>query len=832
MARLRAPELHAALLAVAAAALLAALPAHAQTPQARPLLEQLYRAELDPALSFRVDDLSLRRDAIRLNFQHGTLMFFAPVAGRMTGAIFEGAGQVLVVPPMRAERHQLAKFSGSPILAESFTSAYLRFTDDSFAELMAQIRAGRGRADHAPELASRWQPLMEPANRVHSVRILLDFLQSPPLPYFYAGIQGERLGPFDVIVDDRRGEPVLVGQLRTREELRYYNVWTSFARREGAPPAAGARAQRFRISTVIHPDRNLEAEAEVEIEVTPPGRQLLIFNLSRRLRVDEVTQMEPDSPAAPAQPLEFIQDISLSAEEAAYRSTDFVLVLLPSADPAGGTKARRLLRFRYHGSVIAEAGTGVMFVAARDTWYPSLEQTTLAHFDLHFRYPRALELAAGGRRLEHREEGEWKECRYEASVPLPLAGFNVGEYETRTYGEEPVQVRVHANRKLEPRLARSLGQLPDPKARPQPGETRLPAMAGSAPVLELDRVGGEVAAAFSYFTERFGPVPYGTLEVSPLPGRLAQGFPGLLYLSTLSYLPEADLERLGVPPASRTHLRLLMPAHETAHQWWGNWVWTSGYRDQWMNEALASYSALLLEEHRRGNPDALRSWLESYRDILLQAGEDGQPVEATGALSLGQRLNSSQSPNGYVALVYNKGPWVIHMLRELLRDPDTGSDERFFEVLRRITARGGSEPLTTEELQRSFEALLPPAADVENTGRLDWFFDQWVHDTGIPRYRLDWRLAPPTVGLAGDPAGRDHGWQVEGSIEQSEVTDLFTMPVPVYARNGAAWSRLGTVVVTGPRVSFRLPAAVRPDEVALDPFRTVLFVPAGAAAAH
>ena len=806
-------------LGLAALLALAAPPATAQTPQARPLLEELYRARLDPALSFRVNDLSLRRDAIRLNFEHGTLMFFAPVAGRMTGAVFEGTGQVLVVPPLRAERHQLSKFTGSPILAETFSSAYLRFTDESFAELMAQIRGGRGRATHAPEVAEHWQPLIEPANRVHSVRILLDFLQSPPLPYFYAGIQGERLGPFDVIVDDRRAEPVLVGQLQSREEQRYYNVWASFPRREAAPQAAGARAEHFRIHAVIHPDRNLEAEAEVEIQVTPPGRQLLIFNLSRRLRVEEVMQLQPDSPQAPARPLEFIQDVTLSAEEAAYRATDFVLVLLPSGDPSGGTKARRLLRFRYHGSIIGEAGTGVMFVTARDTWYPSLEQTTPARFDLHFRYPRALELAAGGRRLEHREDGEWKECRYQASVPLPLAGFNVGEYETRTYGEEPAQVRVHANRRLETRLARSLGQLPELQAGPQPREAPLAGLVGSAPTLELDRVGSEVTAAFNYFTERFGPVPYGTLEVSPLPGRLAQGYPGLLYLSTLSYLSEADLERLGVPPASRTHLRLLMPAHETAHQWWGNWVWTSGYRDQWINEALSSYSALLMAEHRRGpgaDEQVLRSWLESYRAGLLQADEDGRPAEATGALSLGQRLNSSQSPNGYVTVVYNKGPWVIHMLRELLRDSETGSDERFFEVLRRVVARGGSEPLTTEELQRAFEALLPPAADVENTGRLDWFFDQWVHDTGIPRYRLDWRLA-------GDAS---QGWQVEGSIEQSEVSDLFTMPVPVYARNGAAWSRLGTVVVTGTRVSFRLAAAARPDEVALDPLGTVLFVSA------
>ena len=828
MGRLRMASLCGWALAGLALATVPAVPALAQTPVARPLLEKLHEAQLDPGLAFRVNDISLRRDAIRLQLLHGTLVFFAPVAGRMTGAIFEGAGQVLVVPPMRAERQQMAKFTGSPILAESFSSAYLRFSDDSYAELMTQIRDGRGRATTAPELIARWEPLRQAANRVHAVRLLLDFLQAPPLPYFYAGIQGERLGPFDVIVDDRRAEPILVGQLRTEKQQRFYDVWTSFPRRDAPPPGAatGARAESYRLHTVIHPDRELEADAEVELEVTPPGRQLLVFHLSRWLRVDEVAQLDRDEPEPRASPLEFIQDISLSAEEAAYRSSDFVLVLLPSTNEAAGPDAggtgHRRLRFRYHGSVIAEAGTGVMFVAARDAWYPSLEQNTPARFDLTFRYPRSLQLAAGGRRIEGREEGEWKECRYEASVPLPLAGFNVGDYETRTYGTEPTQVRVHANRRLEARLARSLGQLPELGAKPALGDTLLTAPAAPSPVLELDRVGGEVTAAFAYFTEQFGPVPYGTLEVSPLPGRLGQGYPGLLYLSTLSYLSESDLERLGLSQESRANVRSLMPAHETAHQWWGNWVWTSNYRDQWLGEALASYSALLLEEHRTGNSTALRNWLESYRTTLLQLDDDGQPVEATGALSLGQRLNSSQTPNGYVALVYNKGPWVIHMLRELLRNPATGDDDSFFEVLRRVVERGGSQPLTTEQFQRLLEAALPPSADVENTGRLDWFFDEWVHDTGIPHYRLTW-------SLSGDA---DHGWQVEGSVEQSEVSDLFTMPVPVYARTGTQWLRLGTLVVTGPRVTFRLSAPARPDDVALDPFQTVLFVQDATTPAH
>ncbi|MDA2914943.1 hypothetical protein MYX77_13505, partial [Acidobacteriia bacterium AH_259_A11_L15] len=116
-------------------------------------------------------------------------------------AVFEGAGEVLVLPPERGERQQLVKFTGSPILTDSFPRAYFRFSDETADELLAQIRAGAGQPDHQPELLDRWEPLMDSLNRVHALRLLLDFLE-PPRPYFYASIHGSRLGTFDVMVDD------------------------------------------------------------------------------------------------------------------------------------------------------------------------------------------------------------------------------------------------------------------------------------------------------------------------------------------------------------------------------------------------------------------------------------------------------------------------------------------------------------------------------------------------------------------------------------------------------------------------------------------------------
>jgi aminopeptidase N len=609
--------------------------------------------------------------------------------------------------------------------------------------------------------------------------------------------------------------------LRWDEEQRYYDVWCSFTRRDSRPPASLGRITAYHLEATITPERELEVVADLELEVSQREQQVLVFHLSRLLQVEEVVELASPANRGPPRPREFLQNVTLTAEEARHRGTDVVVVVLPQV-PASVTPSsvyRRPLRFRYRGQVITDVGAGVLHVGARDTWYPVLDPPAWAHFELRFRYPTSLELVAVGTRRSYREEGGWKESVWVTDVPLPLAGFNVGNYETHSLEREFAEVTVYANRQLEPELAAAV---PPEVTSPSAPESKSEGLSIEAllepdrqrPFFQLEKVGADVAGALLYFTDLFGPVPYRPLSVSQVPGRIAQGYPGLLYLSTFSFLPEEHQMRLGLTEIAREHFSEITPPHETAHQWWGNWVPMRDYRQQWLAEALASYSALLYLEQEPEGEEKPRKWLQHYRDNLLKEDESGNEFESAGALALGARLNSSQSPSGFVSVIYSKGPWVIHMLRQLLRDPETGSDHVFLGVLRDLAASGGREPLTTQDFQERFEASLPPYADLEATGRLDWFFQQWVNDTGIPRYHLEWEAREDDPG----------DWQVEGTIEQSGVSDLFTMPVPVYARFGEELTRLGNVVVTGQVTAFRFPVASRPEELVLDPYLTGLSV--------
>jgi hypothetical protein len=110
----------------------------------------------------------------------------------------------------------------------------------------------------------------------------------------------------------------------------------------------------------------------------------------------------------------------------------------------------------------------------------------------------------------------------------------------------------------------------------------------------------------------------------------------------------------------------LMPAHETAHQWWGDLLLWNSYREQWLVEGLSNYCALLAVEER--NPQVLRPILERYRQDLLERNEAGRVISDAGPVTLGLRLNSSRFPEAYEVIAYERGTWLFHMLHSLLLD--------------------------------------------------------------------------------------------------------------------------------------------------------------------
>src|SRR5215831_10779325 len=145
--------------------------------------------------------IELRRCDLKLSFDEGRLAFFAPFEGRVTGLVFAGRGHALAMPRDPVEKQQMGRFLGAPVLDQGFTTAYLRFTDDTPAELLAQFKPANLTAATDAAFASGWDALALSYNRSHSLRMLLDRLAADPKPYFYAALGGSSVGPFDFLFD-------------------------------------------------------------------------------------------------------------------------------------------------------------------------------------------------------------------------------------------------------------------------------------------------------------------------------------------------------------------------------------------------------------------------------------------------------------------------------------------------------------------------------------------------------------------------------------------------------------------------------------------------------
>jgi aminopeptidase N len=327
------------------------------------------------------------------------------------------------------------------------------------------------------------------------------------------------------------------------------------------------------------------------------------------------------------------------------------------------------------------------------------------------------------------------------------------------------------------------------------------------PAALLGSVAESTARATEYFATLFGPFPYPRLAISQIPGNFGQGWPELVYLPTLFFLPASERSAMGLTGKSDDLLNQTLVAHEIAHQWWGNLLGWKTYHDQWLSEALASYAAVLSLSREKDGARKLHGLLQDYKRDLLTKTKTGGTIESGGPIWLGRRLSNSLNPEGYENIVYKKACWVLHMLHGLLTDPASGSDERFFKMLREFIAAHRGETVSTEDFIRHAEKYMTRASDLEHNKRLDWFFNEWVYDTGIPTYKIE----SSTRRLVSNK------FLIQGTIEQSGVGEGFEMLVPVTAVYGKDKKvTLGRVAVGEAGGRFQFTTANKPARVTID----------------
>ncbi|MCX6639683.1 MAG: M1 family aminopeptidase [bacterium] len=186
--------------------------------------------------------------------------------------------------------------------------------------------------------------------------------------------------------------------------------------------------------------------------------------------------------------------------------------------------------------------------------------------------------------------------------------------------------------------------------------------------------------------------------------------------------------------------------HELSHMWWGDLVTCGTWMDIWLNEGFATYADALWIEHAQGE-NAFYNRLLDFRQTYMQwEGYEGRfPI-----------YNPDYMWGG---TVYQKGAWILHMLRYVMGETD------FWNFYTEWRARYSFSSAVTADLQQTMQ-------DVSGLD-LTWFFDEWVYMAGYPEYRWGWEAEP----ISGEDSSRVDlsVLQVQQLVNQ---TPIFTMPLP------------------------------------------------------
>lgn len=754
------------------------------------LYREIVNPVLDPIDVHGIREVSIEREDLHISLSDGTIAFFHAVDGRITGAIFEGAGEVLMIPPGRAERTSLALFTGAAVLEQRFTTAYFGFVDDRLVE---ELRTGFRVADHPQEFVERWvQPARDLA-RADGLPILQSITNTgDSRPRFlHMRVGGTALGVFDLFLNTNAQEQISVAQTTVQQDGVFYDVWSSFPMR--SLRTAGEAQERvqasfelldYHIEAELEPPSDLTAEADLTLVPRRSGQRTFVLELSRYLKISDV---RTDSYS-----VEFIQNEAIGGSELARRGDDLVAIVFPQ--PLERDRPVQV-RFKYSGPVMFDAGRDLLYVGARGTWYPNAGPA-FANYDLTFDYPDGWSLVATGKQMASDVREHRRTTRFLTEKPIARAGFNLGKFEIAESSSARVRIHAYAakivEQPLEAREARS-GQHPEPAR-------------------EVQQIATQAANAVAFLSGELDPFPYPNLEITQFPGLLSQSWPGLVYLSSMAFLDHEERRAAGVrDPFVELLLDRLMLAHETAHQWWGDAVDWNSYRDEWIIEALANYSALLMLEKQ--DSTAMKTALDYYREELLRETPNG-PLADAGPVTLGVRLTSAKFPKAYQPVLYGRGTWLIHMLRSMLRQASGGKDDAlFYSALKGLLARSPNHKISTHDLQAAFEKVLPPSLSYEGKHDLDWFFDSWVNGTSVPHFTLD-RVRITALATR---------VRVHGTVKQSHAADRMVTAVPIYAVDERGRAKfLNFVFADDAETSFTLTAPSGTKHLVLDPEGTLL----------
>ncbi|HDZ41437.1 MAG TPA: M1 family peptidase [Bacteroidetes bacterium] len=279
--------------------------------------------------------------------------------------------------------------------------------------------------------------------------------------------------------------------------------------------------------------------------------------------------------------------------------------------------------------------------------------------------------------------------------------------------------------------------------------------------------------SFKWYSEKIGPYAYEKLanvQSKTIFGGMENA--GCIFYSESSVSGQGMAERL--------------IAHEIAHQWFGNSVTEKDWHHIWLSEGFATYMTALYQGSREGET-RLRAVMDMARQRVIAADKRRQsPVIDTTIFDFMKLLNTNS---------YQKGSWVLHMLKNEL------GDDLFWTGIQTYYARYRNRNALTSDFVETMEDV---------SGRdLRGFFDQWLYRSGHPELKISWTY-------------NNRRKEINMLVEQCQEGSAYEFPLDLKIIDQSG-SRMERIMVSREVQSFIIKTTDSPDDIIPDPEVRLLF---------
>ncbi|MBK5279959.1 MAG: M1 family metallopeptidase [Bacteroidia bacterium] len=227
-------------------------------------------------------------------------------------------------------------------------------------------------------------------------------------------------------------------------------------------------------------------------------------------------------------------------------------------------------------------------------------------------------------------------------------------------------------------------------------------------------------------------------------------------------------------------------AHEEAHQWFGNSATENDWHHVWLSEGFATYFANLYLENTYGHDRLVAEQMIDREEVIKYHIKNPSPVVDTTIVDINKILNTN---------TYQKGGWVLHMLRHEI------GDLNFWKGIRLYYKTFKNSNALTSDLQRIME---------EVSGKdLTVFFNQWLYRAGHPKISGTWQY--------------NGKGSVMLELSQTQKDGLFEFPLDIGVISKDGKKEVISVMVSDKSQKITIPTTLIPFSLELDPETWLLY---------